>query len=80
MEFPKYANGLYLHSVEGDTAIYRRPRLTGCWGLEAQIKDNKVVCTDCVAPHVIGMELKEMTEEEFIADNGGYSLNHLLDA
>lgn len=77
MEFPKYVNGLYLSSVRNNTAVYYRPRLTGNWSLEAQVKDNRIVCTYCAATYLIGMELKEMTEEEFLADNGNHSLSIL---
>lgn len=74
MEFPKYANGLYLSSVHDGTAVYRRPNLTGRWSLEAQIKEGKVICTYCCVDYLIGKELKEMTEEEFLSDNGNLSL------
>lgn len=78
MEFPKYVFGLYLSSVKNGIAIYRRPNLTGRWSLEAQIKNDKVVCTYCVNEVLIGRELKEMTEEEFLSDNGNLPLEDLL--
>lgn len=78
MEFPKYANGLYLSSVRDGIAVYRRPDLTGRWSLEAQIKSDKVICTYCLAENLIGKELKEMTEEEFLSDNGNLPLEVLL--
>ena len=78
MEFPKYANGLYLSSVNDGIAVYRRPDLTGSWSLEAQIKNDKVICTYCLNEGLIGRELKEMTEEEFISNNGNLPLEVLL--
>lgn len=78
MEFPKYVKGLYLSSVRDGIAIYRRPNLTGRWSLEAQIKNDKVICTYCLNEGLIGRELKEMTEEEFLSDNGNLPLKVLL--
>lgn len=79
MEFPKYVNGLYLSSVKDGIAVYCRPNLTGRWRLEAQIKNERVICTFCLSELLIGKELKEMTEEEFLADNGNYPLSDLLE-
>lgn len=59
MEFPKYANGLYLSSVHDGTAVYRRPNLTGRWSLEAQIKEGKVICTFCLGELLSEKNLKK---------------------
>lgn len=80
MEFPKYVTGgLFLSGVNNKgVAEYRRPKLTGFWSLNAKIENNKVVCTDGSWGEKNGDVLNEITEEEFIKDNGGLPLQELL--
>lgn len=78
-QFPQYVTyGLYLAATHNNVAVYQRPRLTGCWDLEAQYINNQLVCVDCVGTHLIGKVLTPITEEQFLEENGGcYTLQQL---
>ena len=79
-QFPQYVSGgLYLAAIRNNKAIYQRPRLTGCWNLAAQYVNNQLVCTDCLAGHLIGRVLTPITEAQFLEDNDGnrYTLQQL---
>lgn len=92
MKFPKYVGFLpkenplsclfrkgdpdYEYS-DGDIIVYHRPFETGDWECSASYINGRFIIVECYGgPHLVGKELIEVTEEQFMLDNRGCRLKN----